>query len=542
MCPLRFTGMRSRVGVAVLLASLALLLVGGAWGRLGAAGGGTIRIIAYDEADPAYPGILDPQLTYSIQAWQLTNLTCALLLANPDDGEPTLVPEAATGFPAVSQDGRTYTFTVRRGWRFADGRPLTAANYKAALDRIRDPALKAPGAVLFADVRSVTARGQTLSVRLAAPNPDLLSRVAMPFACPIPAGLSHDPAGVPFVPATGPYAIARLTPGKEIVLVRNGRYGGRRRHVADRIVVTIGGSPADNIARVERGEGEVRWEAVNFDAEAQQLSDRYGVNKSLLRRVPSSFTFRYVFNTSGRLFRNNVSLRRAINFALDRPELLRRTFEGRAAATGLRTDQTVPIGFPGWRNHRLYPLTGPDLVTARRLARGNLRGGHAVLYYSVAFARARRSAEALAFQLGKIGLEVELRQLAPDVFYEKLATPGEPWDIAPLGWQADIIDPSNFVIPLFGGRSITGMRNWPGVNLSRLDVPEVNRKIMAAQRLSGERRWRAFVDLDAEIVRNYAPEAPYASTSWLVLVGPRLGCVRNHPMYWLALNTLCLKE
>ena len=102
--------------------------------------------------------------------------------------------------------------------------------------------------------------------------------------------------------------------------------------------------------------------------------------------------------------------------------------------------------------------------------------------------------------------------MAGDVLEEKVKTPGEPWDMTFQGWQADILDPGNFVIPLFGGKSVTGV--WPGVNLSRLDDPSANREIMAARRLSREKRWRAFVDLDAEIVRDYAPEAPFSSGSY----------------------------
>src|SRR5262245_23481456 len=246
--------MHARSGVAVVLAVVTAACAAAAAALAGQAAdsGGTIRIASSDEADPSYPGVLDPQLTYTTAAWQLSNVTCALLLTYPDDGRATLVPEGATGFPEVSPDGRTYTFTVRSGWRFSDGRPLTAANYKAALDRVRDPVLKAGGAGLYADVRSVTARGQRLSVRLRAPNSDILSRIALPFACPIPTGLSRDPAGVPFVPASGPYAVRSLTPGREITLVRNARYSGRRQRGPQRIVVTIGGSQAENVALVER--------------------------------------------------------------------------------------------------------------------------------------------------------------------------------------------------------------------------------------------------------------------------------------------------
>src|SRR6516165_10080540 len=88
---------------------------------------------------------LDPALTPPQQASRpaiIWYATCATLMAFPDAPAPEGLlpqPEAAAGPPAISDDGRRYTFTVRRGLRFSDGSPLTAGNFARALGRVRNP-------------------------------------------------------------------------------------------------------------------------------------------------------------------------------------------------------------------------------------------------------------------------------------------------------------------------------------------------------------------------------------------------------------------
>ena len=72
--------------------------------------------------------------------------TCAGLLSYPDRPAPQgtrLVPDVAQAMPTVSDDGRTYTFIVRPGFRFSSGAPVTAATFKHTIERTLSPKLKA---------------------------------------------------------------------------------------------------------------------------------------------------------------------------------------------------------------------------------------------------------------------------------------------------------------------------------------------------------------------------------------------------------------
>ena len=104
-----------------------------------AAAGGTFRVISAVE-DFDY---VDPALAYSATSWALLDASCALLLNYPDrPGSFKPVPEVAAGLPASSNNAKTFTFTLRRGFRFSDGTPVQASAYARAINRVlaADPA------------------------------------------------------------------------------------------------------------------------------------------------------------------------------------------------------------------------------------------------------------------------------------------------------------------------------------------------------------------------------------------------------------------
>jgi ABC-type transport system substrate-binding protein len=97
--------------------------------------GGTMNVNA-SATDVDY---IDPGLAYGTLSWQILDAVCVKLLYYPDKPDPAgskLVPDGAVGFPAVSKDGKTYTFTIKSGIKSNTGETLTAANYAAAINRV----------------------------------------------------------------------------------------------------------------------------------------------------------------------------------------------------------------------------------------------------------------------------------------------------------------------------------------------------------------------------------------------------------------------
>ncbi len=524
---------RLAVIVALGAASTLALGVGGAAPGAASTSAVTLRVL-HAGGSPT----LDPAVAAEPLGWgALWYATCATLTAFRDAPAPaglTVRPEAAAGPPKVSRDGQTYVFTVRKGLRFSDGAPLTAANFAHALGRVLNPAMRSEGAAFFADIERVTARRRLLRIDLRRPSASLLTRLALPYACPVPLGLPVDPAGVPLRVGSGPYYVARYETGRLAVLERNPYYRGSRPRRIERVVLTIGDDLEQSIRTIEEGGADVL--ATELPTELRlALAARYGINKRQFFTIRGTSMTTLVFNTSRPLFRGNAALRRAINLALDRTAIVR-------AATGwpslrLPSDQILTRWLPGWLDQRLYPMR-PDLGSAKRLAAGNLRGGKAILWTSPS----RGSldvAEIIVRNLREVGLETEVKALSNEVINATASTPGAPYDMILGAYSLIYPDPATLIIRLLGGENARKPTN--NSNYAYFDVPAYNRRMAAADRLTGDARSRAFAQLDADIMRNEAPWAPLIEFSSSVFMSERVGCVNVHPVFRLDAGAMCLR-
>jgi ABC-type transport system substrate-binding protein len=525
--------------VAILGTGLAVvaLSVGSASGAdaLRVKDGGTFSVAApgggFGGIDPALVGV---DVDYFRPA-------CGTLMAYPDVPLPAglrLAPELAASDPLVSKDGRTYTFTIRKDARFSTGAPVTARDLVRSLERVLTPTLQSYLAGFFEDVvgahdmlagkattlAGAVAKGRTLTLKLVNPVPDLPARLTE--LCAVPASLPVDPEGAKApIPSAAPYYVAEALPDR-LVLERNRFYRGRRPHHVDRITVETAVDPASALDQVANGDADYLWgEPLELNPRLSELARRYGVNKAQFYVLSSLAGRMFFINTSRPLFRNNTKLRQAVNFAVDRKALVREF--GLYAATS--TDQFLPPLMPGFRNERLYPLKGPDLRTARSLAKGHTRRGKAVLYVRTA-AEDVAAAQVLRRNLKAIGLDVLIKQFPVGVLFQKGETPGEPFDIYLVGWQASYKDPREF-LGLFDGRS--------RLNYSRFNSTKFNRLLDRAGRLSGAERYRAYGKLDVQLARDLAPAIPYAVYTAWTFVSKRTGCIVVNP--FLDLTAVCLK-
>src|SRR5215831_2144664 len=504
-------------------------------------GGGTLLVVSPTDLASLDPALARP-LSYA--TWYAT---CATLTAFRDAPAPAGLrtrPEAADGPPRISNNGRRYVFTVRRGLRFSDGSPVTAANFARALDRVLDPAMQSYWAYVLSDVREVRANGQRLVIELRRPSGDLTTRLALPFACPVPLAFPVDPAGVPLMVGSGPYYIAEHDPDQRLVLARNPYYRGARPHRVDRVVISIGGDLDSDILSVEDGNANVLGIEMPRDVR-DRLAQRYGVNKQQLLRRLGEYTGGLVLNTSRPLFRDNVALRKAVNLAVDRAAI------GRAGGGWPRwfrpTDQILPRGLPGWTNYDLYPIAHPDLGRARTLARGNLRGGQAILYTctgKLPYARFNCTglvdqAAVVAQNLKRIGLNVKVKVFDANVLFARAGTPGEPYDmlLSDFGW--DYADPANMIVPLLAGANAD--KSSQNTNFAYFDVPAYNREIASAERMVGAARFKAFSHLDAQIMREEAPWAPLFEGSSSLFLSTDVGCLKVHPVFERDYAAMCLR-
>jgi ABC-type transport system substrate-binding protein len=513
------------------------LMVASASGAGGAAAGstaegGTLRVnLSGTDVD-----FVDPALGYFLPTWQIEYATCAKLFNYPDAGPPLgwqIRPEAATAFPRISKDGKTYTFTIRSDMKFSDGKTLGPANFAAAINRDLNPSMQSPAWKFVSDIvgaknvvsgkartaSGVKVSGQKLVIELKDPAPDLTARLAMPFFCAIPTDLPINPNGVDSLPAAGPYYIKSRVPNQSIVLARNTFYRGPRPQGPDRIVYTVNTDLNQSFLQVKRG-------TKDYDAAgpppiaAAQLGAQFGVNKSRFFSHPLLETDYVALNTSRPLFRS-LSMRRAVNYAIDRPAMLRQ----RGAYAGKVTDHILPPDMPDFRAKHTYPLHGPDVAKAKRLVGG--RPGTVQLYY-LSSGVGPLQAQVLAANLKQIGLHVSLHAYTSDVLWARVGRRGEPFDAVITAWNADFADPGDFIDVLLNGKNVQAANND---NLAYLDNPGFNAKMDAAAKLSGTARYKRYGALDLDLTANAAPWAAFANRSTREFVSTHVKNFVFQPVY-----------
>jgi YVTN family beta-propeller protein len=489
------------------------------------------------------PGTTDPG---GLVDTHLLHATCARLMTSTSrsgSGAAELVPELAAAPPAVSADGRLYTFRIRAGYRFSppSGQPVTAAAFQHTIERLARIAhpyvADIVGAAAYGrrrarTVAGVSAQGDRLTIRLTRPSPTLPARMATFSFCAVPPNTPLRPRGLERVATAGPYYVAAVAPGRRLVLRRNPGYPGPRPQRLEEIEVTIGVPLAREVTEVEAGRADYVGQ-VPPETQARLIA-RYGPGS----RAAASGRQQYfaerepivsglAFNPRRPLFAR-AAMRRAVNYAIDRPAMARHQIPQSLA--GRPTDQHTPPGWPGFRDATIYPLGGPDLATAQRLAGGGRRRG---VLYTCNVAQCLAQSEIVRANLAAIGIDLEIRRFTFREMYRRLDDPSEPFDVSLWGWIGDTPDPSGFLDDMF---------QYFSPSTGFLDRTRLGQRMGAASRLAGTARLEAYAALDRDIAAQAAPFAVAVSGVGTDFFSARMGCQVEHPIYGIDLAALCVRK
>jgi oligopeptide transport system substrate-binding protein len=508
--------------------------------------GATLRLAA-----PVDVRSVDPALAYDPDTWAIEFATCSKLYSYPDQPGSrgaTVIPEVARGFPRVSKDGRTQTIELKRTYSFHTGRRVSAANFVAAFNRDANPTLQSPatqylheivgadaviagGAARISGVRALGA--YKLRIRTTLPVPDLVSRLTMPFFCPIATNTPLAEIGQPL--GSGPYYIASRTLNRKLVLERNRFYRGPRPARVARVVRTIVGLEACRVA-IERNQVDLCGVP---SADYAELASKYGINRKHGRFLfhPTLSTYYFAFNHDRRAFngRGQIPLKQAINLALDRRALV----QAAGFLGGKPADQILPPALG--RGANVYPL---GRVTARRLAKARALlakakfGPKQLVLYTPSYQPPAAWARIFQLNLKRLGIEVEVKYF-PNYYQmiPKIATRGEPFDVAVLGFIADYADPFSFFSALRG----TNIRQAGNTNFAYFNRSKYNRAIARIAGLGGKAGRRAWADLDVEMMRDDPPYAPFMNQTHADFISRSFGCYVFHPVFWLDIAAACKK-
>ena len=537
-----FTAPMSMIGVAALAAVLAVTAGASTTARTA---GGTLQL-AVAATDVDYS---DPALAYGVLSWQIEYETCAKLIDYSDAGgkaSTELSPSAATGLPVISADGKTYTFTIRPGIKFSDGASVSAQSFVDAMNRDANPSMNSPVNAFMSDVvgwdnvvnkkatkiAGVTAKGSKLTIKLSQRDGGMLDKLAMPFFCAIELSKTPvNPQGVNTLPGAGPYYIASRTVNQQIVLKANPYYKGTRPHRSSTIIMTMNTNAQQTYLQVSDGTYAADPSGLDNPSAAAQLAQQYGVNKSRFFVHPTPETDYVALNTTRSAF-GNAATRRAVNYAIDRPALLR----VRGSLGGKRTTEILPQSLTGGvYNQKLYPIAGAVPAKAKSLSSSC---GNVNLWYATGPVGTPQ-AGILKYNLEQMGCNVTSKSFIGYAIYTAAGVKGSDMDAMFAGWYQDYADGYDFFHILLDGRTIQASNNN---NLAYFNNATVNKKIDAANAASGAARSKAWGNLDIYTMKNFAPWAPIDNRNVRDFIGPKTAGYLYNPAWGsMDLGTLYLK-
>ena len=494
-------------------------------------------------------------LEWNPEAFLIGDATCANLVGwvRQADGTTRLEPELAAAMPTISADGRTYTFKVRPGSAFSDAtaEPVTAETFRYSIERALSPKLSdgTPGTLFVDDIvgedafrngdaphiSGLIADGDRLTIRLVAPRGDLVSRLALPFFCPVRLGTPFVPGGAinhvtgangitDSIDSAGPYYVADWINGEYVILKKNPNYAGPRTGALDAIALREGLSGGVAVEGVNSG----KWDGI-IDIEDQifglhgELATRWGPDspaaadgKKRFFVVPDGGIWMAWLNASRPPF-SDMRLRRAVSLAINR-----------AAAADAGSSANVQLlpwsRFLGPPMLSTAPPTDdelqPNVAQARRLIGTSIR--RPLRLGVPAFCNeCQAAAERIARDLEGVGLQVEVARVREG------DDPERDFDLHMTALFPDTPDRAAFITQLLG---IAHPPGWLPAALDGADRPLAS--------LTGDAREARVTRLEEEISRQ-APAAVFAYSVKGAYFGPTIGCVEFTPLGLLDIVGLC---
>jgi peptide/nickel transport system substrate-binding protein len=471
--------MRSRSLFSLLavvgLAALVLTACGGSSKKKSSAtssgnSGGTLMTVAKG----APSGSPDPQINYTLQEWQLLVITHDGLVGFKRAGgtEGTkLVPDLATSVPKPTDGGKTYTFTLRKGIKFSNGKELKASDVKYTFERLfkigsspnagtwynvivgGDACVKSPKTCNLNQGVVVDDAKGTVTFHLTKGDPEFLDKLAVPFGFILPTGTPNKEVQIP-PPGTGPYKFVEYNPNKEIKLVRNTNFKEWSKDAQpngnpDVIVQKFGLSAEAEVTQVENGQAD--WMFDNPPADRlNEISTKYA---DQVHVNPLTAVWYFAFNVRIPPF-NNLKARQGVNFATDRNALVK-IYGGPNLA--VPTCQILPPNFPGYKPYCPYTKnpgsgkwTGPDMAKAKQLIAASGTKGASVKVNTDTVETDKALGLYFVGLLNQLGYKATLQALSPDIQYPYCQNSKNQIQFCWSSWYQDYPAASDFLNILLG--------------------------------------------------------------------------------------------
>jgi len=528
----------------------------------------TDKIFKYNESQ----GIenLDPVMCSNYPAgWPLMQMTEGLVEYTQ---EMNLEPNLATSYK-ISEDGLTYTFTIRRGVFFHDnpcfpqgkGREVIASDFKYCFERVCDPRTKTRGAWLFRDrvkgaleymnsikenwnnVNEITGvqapNDTTLVITLTKPFAPFLSILTMPYAFVYPKeAVEHYKENFGYNPVgTGPFKFVKWEVDRELEMTKNDTYwklnkAGKPLVYIDGIKVSFIKSSETAFLDFQQGKfdyydpspevlSQITDESGNlkpeydFDLVKQPWLNTVYLGVQLDKNVPGG---------KDNILTDNKKLRQAINYAIDRDKIIKYVlkFRGTPGVNG-----PIPPGMPGYnKDIKGYSF---DKNKAKELLSeaGYPDGKGLTLKLTVSNEDTQKLiGEAVQAQLKDLGIDAQLDFMQASTL--RSSQVGGEIAFWRGNWGADYFDPENFMA-LFYSRNHSPV----GPNYTHYATPKADSLYELAMKLTDfNQRAKLYNEMEQVVLE----DSPLIILYYNQIVYLKNRKVRD--MYIDGLNTMILKR
>jgi peptide/nickel transport system substrate-binding protein len=524
--------------------------------------GGTFTILANSSF-----GVADPAQNYTLQEWQL--------LINTHDGlvqfkrvggtaGTQIVPDLAQSIPTPTDNGKTYTFQIRKGIKFSNGQVMKPSDFVTTFER----QFTVPGPTSFysgivgasackpshCDLsKGVVANdsASTLTIHLTAADPEFLDKLALPFAYVVPKGTSMKLTGNNVPPGTGPYMWKSYNPNKEAVLVRNPFFkvwnaDAQPAGYPDEIIEKYGLQISDEVTQVERGAADEVFDGDVIPADrlnelnSPQYQNQVHVN-------PLTADWYFAFNTTTPPF-NNQKARQAVNYAADRNAYVK---IGGGTALAQPTCQILPPNFPGYKPYCPYTSGsdttkwhGVDLAKAKQLVKESGTQGAKVVVNSGNDETSKALAEQMVSDMNKIGYKASTQLLADSIQYPYIQNSKNhsKWNIAWSAWYQDYPAPSDFLNVLLGCGSIHPNSD-ASPNIAAFCDKSIQKKMDQAEQ-EGVTNPDAANAIWAQVDHEMTDQAPWVdlyNPKQIDFLSKRVGNYQWNPQWYILIDQLWVK-
>ena len=491
---------------------------------------------------------LDPGLSYTVEGWGIMwNVYLPLIgykHVNGPDGA-TIVPYLAQDLPTVTNGGKTYTMTLRKGLKYSDGTDVKASDFKATI--VRDFKIDSPGVGFFGnivgvdkaksgDISGITtddASGK-ITINLTQPQGDFENILATEFAAPVPASTPAKDQSTTPAPSTGPYMIQSYKPNKVAIVVRNPQFdepqfdGNVPAGNPDKMTIDIIGDDSVALQRTIAGTDDYDFHQIPPDRLAATQS-KYG---DQIKVYTPANTYYFFMNTQVAPF-DNLKARQAVNFAIDREALIR-IYGG----LGQPTENVLPPTYPQYKKLSNYPY---NLEKAKQLVEASGTKGAEITVWNHDRGSDPKATAYLVDQLNKIGYHAKEKIINSAVYWTTVGNQATKAQIGFADWFQDYPHPLDWFDVMLNGNRITQTHNN---NYAYFDDAAVNAKIEALKKepsltSSVNDQW-AQVD---KMVNEQAPWAPFMNRQFTDFFnsGMDLSCYVNHVLYQFDFASICKK-